>query len=68
MWLYTAVAPATGTLFGLLLPAVESACVEIFLQELRIAFGAQAVGVMLDHAPSHHSPQVRWPEGLVPIH
>jgi transposase len=67
-WLYAAIEPTTGTLFGLLLPGVDSAGFETFLQALRTELGGQPVGVVLDNAPSHHSQRGCWPERMAPIH
>src|SRR6266702_3092727 len=46
LWLYAAVEPTTGTGVFLLLPTVEGACLELFLQHLRHELGEGPIGVV----------------------
>jgi hypothetical protein len=45
VWLYAAMDPTTGTGVFLLLPTVEGACLELFLQHLRHELGDGPIGV-----------------------
>lgn len=67
LWLYAAVEPSTGTGVFLLLPMVEGACLELFLQHLHKELGEGSVAVVLDNAPSHHSGEVHWPAEMSPL-
>jgi transposase len=68
LWLYAAVEPTTGTGVFLLLPSVDSQCLELFLRHLRNALGKGSIGVVLDSSGSHHSGQVSWPRGMHPLY
>jgi transposase len=68
LWLYAAVEPSTGTGVFLLLPNVEGNCLQIFLQHRRKQGGEASIGVVLDNAPSHQSPQVSWPANMQPLY
>jgi len=64
-WVYAAVCPHTGESFFLLLPHVDSQCLERFLTEWDAHLGdgsPRKVGVVLDNSGSHTSQQVAWPE------
>lgn len=65
--MYGAVEPVEGRAFFLLLPGVDGACLEVFLQEFRKVVGVGRVGIVVDNSASHHSGEVAWPEGLEPI-
>jgi hypothetical protein len=47
-WLYAAVEPTTGTGVFLLLPSVESQCLQLFLRHLRHELGKGSIGVVMD--------------------
>jgi len=64
VWVYAAVEPVSGQAFFLLLPSVEGAWLELFLEEFRKVVGTKRVGLVMDNSGSHHSGQVTWPEGL----
>lgn len=68
LWLYAAVEPTTGTGVFLLLPSVDSQCLELFLRHLRHELGKGAIGVVLDSSGSHHSGHVSWPRGMHPLY
>jgi transposase len=68
LWLYAAVEPTTGAGVFLLLPSVDSQCLELFLRHLRNALGKGSIGVVLDSSGSHHSGQVSWPRGMHPLY
>ena len=68
LWLYAAVEPTTGTGVFLLLPSVDSPCLQLFLQHLRHELGKGPIGVVLDSSGSHHSGQVSWPRGMHPLY
>lgn len=67
-WLYAAVEPSTGKSFFLLLPNVDSACLEAFLTAFSQTIEAGRVGVALDGSGSHRAKTVVWPEPLVRLH
>jgi putative transposase len=73
IWVYGAVEPITGYSFFLLLPRVDSICMEYFLKELKAEIQSKKgkeeviIGILLDGAPSHISQQVEWPEDFQPI-
>ena len=62
-YLYTAVCPATGDLFALMLPSMETVCFNIFLQEFDRHIqqiytpdcDSPAVRLILDNAGAHHA-------------
>lgn len=69
-WLYAAVCPHTGESFFLLLPHVDSQCLERFLTEWDAHLGdgsPRNVGVVLDNSGAHRSKKVTWPERFEPI-
>jgi transposase len=67
VWVYVAITPATGECCCLLLPHVDTTCLNLFLQTLRAEWPAERIGVVLDGSGSHRSGQVVWPEGIVPL-
>lgn len=68
LWVYVAVEPSSGRCHVLLLPGVNGAWFAAYLQSLRQAIGNEAVTLLLDNAPSHHSHAVAWPEGITPLY
>jgi transposase len=67
LWLYAAVEPATGESFCLYMPNMTGDCLEVFLRELRKAYPADPMNLVLDGAPSHRSGKVNWPDGIKPM-
>jgi hypothetical protein len=66
-WLYAAVEPATGQSFWLLLPGVDSACLQAFLDAFAKHLGEQRVGLVLDGSGAHTAQTLAWPDEIVPL-
>jgi hypothetical protein len=66
-WLYAAVEPATGHSFWLLLPGVDSACLQAFLDAFARHIGEQRVGLVLDGSGAHTAQTLDWPADVVPL-
>jgi transposase len=67
VWVDMAITPATGDCCCLLLPHVDTACLDLFLATLREEWPGERIGVVLDGSGSHRGANVRWPEGIVPL-
>ena len=67
VWVYVAITPATGEYCCLLLPHVDTTCLDVFLATLRAEWPQGRIGVVLDGSGSHRSDDVHWPEGIVPL-
>jgi transposase len=67
VWVYVAITPATGECCCLLLPHVDTTCLNLFLETLRAEWPDERIGVVLDGSGSHRSAQVVWPGGIVPL-
>jgi hypothetical protein len=67
IWIYIAITPATGECCCLLLPHVDTACLDLFLATMREEWPDERIGVVLDGSGSHRSERVTWPEGIVPL-
>jgi transposase len=67
VWVYLAVEPATGECCCLLLPHVDTICLNLFLETVREEWPGERIGVVLDGSGSHRGAQVIWPEGIVPL-
>lgn len=67
LWVYGAVEPLTGACIVLLLPGVDTACVQVFLEHFGAQVTGQRVGLVLDGAGSHRSTDLVWPEHVVPL-
>jgi hypothetical protein len=67
VWVYIAVEPTTGACCCLLLPHVDTICLNLFLAAVRAEWPAERIGVVLDGSGSHRSARVVWPEGIVPL-
>jgi transposase len=65
VWVYLAVEPLTGACVCLLLPGVDSACLQVFIDVFAAAVTGQRVGVVLDNAGSHQATHLTWPDHLV---
>jgi transposase len=66
-WLYVAVEPRTGQSFCLLLPTVDRACLQGFLDAFADHVAGQRVGLMLDGSGAHVAKALVWPESVVPL-
>lgn len=66
VWLYAAVAPATGQSLFLLAPRVTKEWFQQFLELFAQEVGAERVGLVLDGSGSHRA-DIPWPETLVPL-
>lgn len=64
-WLYAAVEPSTGKSFFVLMPHVDGACLQAFLDAFSRTVETGRVGVVLDGSGSHRATEVVWPEQLV---
>ncbi len=67
LWLYAAIEPATGSSFFLLLPRVDSVCLQIFADHFGAYVGERKVGLVLDGSGSHTSQEVVWPQVVLPL-
>lgn len=67
VWVYLAVEPATGTCACLLLPHVDTTCLNLFLESVRTEWPDERIAVVLDGSGSHRGEKVVWPEGIVPL-
>lgn len=66
-WLYAAAEPATGRSYFLLLPGVDTVCLQTFLDGFADVVGPGRVGMVLDGSGAHHAAGLRWPDNLVPL-
>jgi len=66
-WVYLAVTPTTGECCCLLLPHVDSICLNLFLATMRAEWPEARIGVVLDGSGSHRGEKIVWPEGIVPL-
>lgn len=66
-WLYAAVEPSSGQSFFLLLPRVDTSCLQVFLDAFGQQIAGERVGLVWDGSGAHQSTKLRWPEGLVPL-
>lgn len=66
-WLYAAVEPSSGQSFFLLLPRVDTACLQWFLDAFRRQVPGERVGLVWDGSGAHRSTTLVWPEGLEPL-
>lgn len=68
VWVYVAVEPISGELVVLLLPHVDAACLQLFVDHLQQLLPCdERIGVLLDGSGSHTSGQIVWPEHLLPL-
>ena len=61
---YAAVSPVDGVLDTLILPSVNAACMQVFLDEIATRHGAENVLMVVDGAGGHRSQQIRLPRNL----
>lgn len=66
LWLYAAVAPATGQSLFLLLPRVTTEWFGCFLERFAQEVGPERVGLVLDGSGAHRA-DIPWPEQVVPV-
>jgi len=64
-WLYGAVEPATGESLFLEMPALDSACFQVFLDEFSSAFPESINVLLLDGAPAHVAKCLRVPDNVI---
>ncbi len=62
-----AVTPTSGECCCLLLPQVDTICLNVLLETLRDEWPEERIGVVLDGSGSHRSETVVWPQGIVPL-
>ena len=67
VWVYLAVTPTTGECCCLLLPHVDTICLNRFLATVRDEWPDERIGIVLDGSGSHRGEKVVWPEGIVPL-
>lgn len=67
VWVYIAIAPKSGECCCLLLPHVDTICLNLFLATLREEWPDERIGVVLDGSGSHRGDKVIWPEGIIPL-
>ena len=70
-WLCGAVQPNSGEAFVLELPATDSDCLQVFLDQFALAH-AQDPGevhvLLMDNSGPHRARALRWPERVVPVY
>ena len=64
-WSYAAVEPLTGESLFLEMPALDSACFQIFLHELSSAYPDTLNVVVVDGAPAHIAGSLQIPSNIV---
>ena len=62
-WVYAAVEPSSGARVVWLLPGMDTACQQLFLDTLAAALPGEQGGQ--DGAGAHRATELRWPENLV---
>jgi len=69
LWLYAAVHPRTGRVFWLVLPRLDSACVQLFLDEFARTHATEGKRIVLvwDGAPAHRANSLKVPERIALI-
>jgi len=67
VWVSIAVTPQSGECCCLLLPHVDTICLNLFLATMREEWPGERIGVVLDGSGSHRGEKVVWPEGIVPL-
>ena len=66
LWLYAATHPLTGRVFWLILPRLDAACVQVFIDEFarRYATAGKRIVLVWDGAPAHRANALRVPEHI----
>lgn len=70
-WLAGAVQPNTGEAFVLELPATDSDCLRVFLDQFALAHAQDLTGIQvlpLDNCGAHRAKKPRWPTRAVPLY
>jgi transposase len=69
LWLYATVHPRTGRVFWLILPFLNGACVQLFLDEFARTHLTEGKRIVLvwDGAPAHRTKKLRVPAGITII-
>jgi hypothetical protein len=64
LWLYAAIHPHTGRVFWLVLPRLDTACVQLFLSEFAKEHAVEGKRIVLvwDGAPAHRATALKVPE------
>lgn len=65
IWVFGAVEPATGESFFLEMPALDSACFQVYLDELSRAYPDTLNVLVIDGAPAHIAQALAPPENVV---
>ena len=63
-YLYSSVKPLSGEACTLLLPKVNTQCMNIFLQEMSQQYNKQPIVLIMDGASWHKSKDIRVPENI----
>lgn len=63
-YVYSAVEPATGEVFNLLLPKVNAEIMSLFLEELSKTYASDQLFVVMDGAGWHKSKSLKVPENI----
>ena len=63
-YLYGAVSPADGDLFSLVMPYTNTACMNVFLQELSKTYREEHIFLLVDNAAWHHSKTLVVPDNI----
>ena len=63
-YLYSAVNPKTGKDFSLILPLVNTDCINVFFEELSKELGEQKVLIIMDGAGWHKSKNLKIPPNI----
>ncbi len=69
-WLCGAVQPNTGESFVLELPATDSDCLQVFLDQFALHHaqdGSEVQVLLLDNSGAHRAKALCWPERMVPV-
>lgn len=70
-WLCGAVQPNSGENFVLELPATDSDCLQVFLDQFAHAHAqdpGQVQVLLMDNSGAHRARALRWPAGVVPVY
>lgn len=67
VWVSVAITPRSGECCCLLLPHVDTQCLNRFRAPVRDEWPGERIGVVLDGSGSHRSGAVVWPAGIVPL-
>jgi hypothetical protein len=67
VWVSVAITPTTGECWCLLLPHVDTTCLNLFLATIRAEWSEGRIGVILDGSGSHRGKKGVWPAGVVPL-